>query len=151
MILYLDTSALVKRYFQESYSEEVLSRWQSAMQIVTSSVAYAEMMASMYRKKREGDLSDTLIKRIVDAFHHDWVSFIRVEVNDELNGYIQQIVKRYPLRGFDAIHLVSAIVVQERLPEQFVFACFDIRLARAAQGEGLETFPPKDETDSGIK
>ena len=146
MILYLDTSALVKRYFYEKYSDDVISRWKSATQIVTSFVAYAETMASMYRKKRESDLADTLISKITDSFHRDWESFIRVKVNDNLNGYIDRVVEKYPLRGFDAIHLASAIVIHERLPEDFVFACFDNRLARAAQSEGLETFPPEDES-----
>jgi len=107
MILYLGTSALVKRYFQEPYSDGVLSRWKSATQIVTSSVAYAETMASMYRKKREADLADTLIRNIADSIRREWESFIRVEANDELNGYIDRVVERYPLRGFDAIHLAT--------------------------------------------
>ena len=98
-------------------------------------------MASIYRKKREADLADTLIRRIADSFHEDWQSFIRVEVNDELNRYIDRVVERYPLRGFDAIHLASAMVIYEKLPEHFVFACFDDRLAGAAQSEGLATFP----------
>ena len=130
MILYLDTSALVKRYFYEPYSDDVISRWKSATQIVTSFVAYAETMASMYRKKRESALADTLIRKIADSFHHDWESFIRVEVNDNLNGYIDRVVEKYPLRGFDAIHLASAIVIHERLSEDFVFVCFDERLTR---------------------
>ena len=137
----------MKRYFREPYSDDVLSRWKSATQIVTSSVAYAETMASMYRKKRETDLADTLIRKIADIFHQDWESFIRVEVNDRLNGYIDRVVERYPLRGFDTIHLASAIVIHERLPEDFVFACFDDKLASAAQSEGLEIFPPADETN----
>jgi uncharacterized protein len=141
MILYLDTSALVKRYFREPYSEEVISRWKTATHIVTSSVAYAEMMASIFRKKREADLGDTLIRKIADSVQRDWEGFIRVEVNDELNRYIDRVVERYPLRGFDAIHLASAILIQERVPEDFVFACFDGRLARAARSQGLETFP----------
>ena len=147
MILYLDTSALVKRYFREPFSNEILARWQSAAQIVTSSVAYAEAMAALYRKKREADLPDTLVGELVESFHRDWGSFIRVEVTDELNTYIDRAIERYPLRGFDAIHLASAMVVHERLPEDFVFACFDDRLARAARSEGIETFPSADETD----
>lgn len=142
MILYLDTSALVKRYFWEPYSDEVLSKWQLAAQIITSSVAYAETMASVYRKKREANLADALIRDFLVLFHRDWESFVRVEVTDELNGYIQRAVKRYPLRGFDAIHLASAMAVHEQLHEGFVFACFDDRLARAARLEELETFPP---------
>ena len=88
-----------------------------------------------------------MIREIADSFHQDWESFIRVEVNDELTGYIDRVVEGYPLRGFDAIHLASAMVIHERLPEDFVFACFDDRLTRAAQAEGLETFPPGNATD----
>ena len=144
MVLYLDTSALVKRYFREPYSDEVISRWHSATQIATSSVAYSETMASVYRKKREADLADGLIRKIVASFHRDWATFIRVEVNDGLNEYIDRVVEGHSLRGFDAIHLASAKVIQEKLPENFVFVCFDDRLTLAAQSEGLETFPSLD-------
>jgi predicted nucleic acid-binding protein len=141
MILYLDTSALLKRYFKEPYSDEIISRWKGATEIVTSSVAYAETMASFYRKKREVGLSDKVIKKIVNSFRMDWKSFIRVELTDDLNEYIDKAVGSHPLRGFDAIHLASALTVHEMLPEDFLFACFDRRLTHAAQVEGLETFP----------
>ena len=143
--MYLDTSALVKRYFYEPGSDEIISRWKSAAQIATSSVAYAETMASVYRKKREADLAEPVINKIVEAFQRDWEGFIRVEVNDKLNEYINRVVKEYPLRGFDAIHLASATVIHERIPEGFVFACFDERLTGAAHSEGIETFPPENE------
>ncbi len=143
MILYLDTSALVKRYFREPHSDELLSRWRSATQIVTSFVAYAETMASMYLKKREADLSETFIQKIASSFQRDWESFIRIEVNQELNGHIDRVIQIHPLRGFDAIHLASALAIQERISEGFLFACFDERLTRAARREGLETFPPE--------
>jgi len=141
MILYLDTSALLKKYFKEVGSAEVIARWDEAAGIATSSVAYAETMASMYRKKRETSLEDTLIRKITNTFQKDWESFIRVEVNDGLKRHIDRVVEKYPLRGFDAIHLASAIVIHESLPEGFVFACFDDVLVRAARSEGLETFP----------
>lgn len=141
MILYLDTSAFLKRYFKEPYSDEIIFRWKEATAIVTSSVAYAETMASFYRKKREAALKDKVIKKIVHSFHVDWKSFIRVEVTDDLNEYIDKTIASHPLRGFDAIHLASALVVHERLSEQFLFACFDHRLTQAAHVEGLQTFP----------
>jgi predicted nucleic acid-binding protein len=142
MILYLDTSALVKRYFREPYSDDVISRWKSAEQIVTSSVAYAETMAAIYQKKREDGLPDKLIRKTAGTFQRDWESFIRVEVNDALNRYIDRAINRSPLRGFDAVHLASAMVLYERLPEDFLFACFDEVLSHAAGSEGFETFPP---------
>lgn len=141
MILYLDTSALLKRYFKEPYSNELLAKWKEATQIITSSVAYAETMASFYRKKREVDLSSKVFNELVNSFHLDWEAFIRVEVNEGINETVHKVVVRHPLRGFDAIHLASAIITHERINEAFLFACFDQKLINSAQIEGLATFP----------
>lgn len=141
MILYLDTSALVKRYFNEPHSKDVIEAWKLSTQIVTSSAAYAETMACIQRKRRETGGGLKPFQKITNAFHRDWLSFIRVEVTDELNGHIDRLMKNHPLRGFDAIHLASALVVYERVPEAFLFCCFDNQLLLAASKEGLETLP----------
>jgi predicted nucleic acid-binding protein len=141
MILYLDTSALVKRYFQEPFSDEVVLRWKASTEIVISSVAYAETLASFYRKKREVGLKEAAARKLIEAFRLEWKSFIRVEVNDELDEYLDRALARYPLRGFDAIHLASAVLVRESLRQDILFVCFDQVLARAARKEGFETFP----------
>ena len=47
------------------------------------------------------------------------------------------LIERHPLRGFDAIHLATAKVVHDSLQENFIFLCFDQRLANAAHEEGL--------------
>jgi predicted nucleic acid-binding protein len=106
MILYLDTSAFIKKYFKETGSDEVILKWQAATGIVTSSVAYAEAMASIHRKEREAKFGKDRLGKIIAAFRRDWNSFIRVEVNDDLNEWIDKIISRYQLRGFDAIHLL---------------------------------------------
>ena len=142
MILYLDTSALVKRYFREPYSDDTIAAWKSATQIVTSFVAYAESMACIYRKRREADIDLRSIRNTIALFQRDWESFVRVEVTEELKGTIDRVVEKYPLRGFDAIHLASALVIQERVSNDLLFACFDNRLTHAAMSEGLSTLPP---------
>jgi predicted nucleic acid-binding protein len=141
VILYLDTSALVKRYFKEPYSDQVIAKWQEATEIVTSSVAYAETLAAIYRKKRESALKDNLVKEIADALRADWNSFIRIQVNDELNEYIDKAINGHPLRGFDAIHLASAMIMNGAFPDNVLFACFDKTLTQAAIKEGIKTFP----------
>lgn len=140
MILYLDTSAILKRYFQESFSEDVSAKWKQSEMIVTSSVAYAETMATIYRKQKEAELDKKKIKKIIQAFQTDWSGFIRVEVTDDLNGYIDNVLQKHPLRGFDAIHLASALVIYEKFPRTFFFACFDQRLNQAARLESLPSF-----------
>ncbi len=67
--------------------------------------------------------------------------FHRVEVTDDLKEWIDKTVSRYPLRGFDAIHLASALIVHNSLPEEFLFACYDKKLFRAAHKTGLKTLP----------
>ncbi len=142
MILYFDTSALLKKYFKEPGSAEVVSEFKKGADIITSTVTYAETMATIHRKKREIRGEEQLFGRIIDTFQRDWDSFICVEVTNELNVLIDRLVSSHPLRGFDAIHLASAISVNERLPVGLLFACFDSKLAHAAKKENLETFPP---------
>lgn len=141
MILYLDTSALVKRYFKEPGSDLVVALFKEAEEVVTSSVAYAETLASFYRKDREGGMNTGVIKRTIDSFHKEWLGFVRVEVNDGLNAHVQNVIEKHPLRGFDAIHLASALLIHQRLPGDLTFACFDHRLMEAAGKEGLTVFP----------
>ena len=143
MILYLDTSALVKKYFKEAGSADIIALWKESIAIATSSIAYAETMASFFRKKREADISEKTINKTVDIFQKDWESFVRITATNDLNANIDRLIALHPLRGFDAIHLASALIVNERVPETFLFACFDRRLLKAAITEGLKTFPAK--------
>jgi predicted nucleic acid-binding protein len=143
VILYLDTSALLRKYFREVGSNEIIARWKKATAIVTSSVAYAEVLAAIHRKKREVKFNNETFEKILDLFRRDWNSLIRVEVTDEINEWIDKIVCRCPLRGFDAIHLTSALIVHDKLPEEFLFACYDNKLLQAAQTVGLKTLPER--------
>ena len=141
MILYLDTSALVKKYFRETGSSKVILQWKKARAIATSSIAYAEAMASFYRKRSEAYISADAFHVIIASFREDWRSLICVQVNDDLNDMIDKIISQHPLRGFDAIHLASALILHEAAPEDFLFACFDQRLVQAAVAEDLKPLP----------
>ena len=99
------------------------------------------MTSRFFRKKREADITEKTINKTINIFQKDWGSFVRIEVNNDLNEKIDRLVALHPLRGFDAIHLASALIVNERVPETFLFACFDKRLLKEAITEGLKTFP----------
>jgi hypothetical protein len=78
---------------------------------------------------------------LVAAFLKDWKSFIIVEVNDKLNELLPPLIGRHALRGFDAIHLASASILNSAVTDSFLFACYDERLLAAARAETLETLP----------
>jgi predicted nucleic acid-binding protein len=141
MILYLDTSALVKKYFKEKNSSEVITAWKSSLGIATSAVAFAELLAAVYRKGSEKRVKKIYIETVVRSFQKDWSTFIVVEVNNRLNETIHKVIAKHGLRGFDAIHLAAALTIGSAVKNNFLFACYDDRLRRAAQAEGLETLP----------
>jgi uncharacterized protein len=57
VILYLDTSALVKIYVEETRSTDVRENAKRAEGLATSRIAYAEAQAAFARKRREKGLS----------------------------------------------------------------------------------------------
>jgi predicted nucleic acid-binding protein len=138
---YFDTSALAKRYVREPGSEGIIDLWRASTAIFTSAVTYAEMMASLHRKRREVVVSAKTFERLLVSFREDWRSLYCIEVSGGLHLPIDRLVAAHPLRGFDAIHLASAVLVYQKIPTDFVFACFDQQLLHAARREGLPTFP----------
>ena len=58
-------------------------------------------------------------------------------INNDLNALIEDLAARHPLRGFDAIHLASAITFTQSENVEMVFACFDDTLNQSALKEGL--------------
>jgi len=142
VILYCDTSAFVKLYFDESYSAEVSELRREAEAVAMSVVGYAEFLAAMNRKRREGDLETRTYQSVAAGFREDWQDLVRVEISDELNLLVARLLRSYPLRGFDAIHLASALLLRDRLKARDIwFASFDGRQREAACKENLRVVP----------
>lgn len=136
MILYLDTSALVKLYIEEAGSDEVREWAGDAEALAASRVALAELAAAVARRWREGDLTDPEAAAIRSAIAEDWQHLVVVEV-DEHRAADEAF--RSDLRGFDAIHLAAALQVRDALGDVPIgFACFDSRLGRAASARGFD-------------
>ncbi len=132
MILYLDTSALVKLYVEEAGAEEVANWVDDATTVTTCRIAYAEARAAFARHRREGGLTTTLWRRTVANLDDDWSRFAIVEVTDGLVRSAGRLADRHALRGFDAIHLAAALELQDDR-NQVRFGCFDTGLCQAAK------------------
>jgi predicted nucleic acid-binding protein len=108
-MIYLDTSALIKRFVAEAGSETVNDLVGKAPPIVTAKIAFAEVHAGLKRKHREGSLSGRDYALSVRQFEDDWESYIRVDLRDEILRLARDLIRQHPLRGFEAIHLSSAL------------------------------------------
>ena len=133
MILYLDTSSLLKLYVNEQQSD-LVHHWTRQVDVLcTSRVAYAEAMAALSRRWRQRDLDDVGFQRIRRAFTGEWQDFAVVNVDEVRAG---ELAIRHGLRGFDAIHLAAAIEISGSVQgTRFFFSSFDIQLNRAATAE----------------
>ncbi len=135
MILYLDTSSLVKLYLDEDYSELVHSWADRAEVLFTSRVALAEAVAAFAKRWRQGHFADQDFEATRNAVMDDWPSFSSVDVDEVAAA---ELAARLTLRGFDAIHLAAAIGVFSRAEgAPTFFSSFDRQLNQAARLEGL--------------
>ncbi len=84
MILYLDTSALVKIYVQETRSADVRENAKQAKSLATSRVAYAEARAAFARKRRERGLSRADYRSVVTDLDQDWDDYFIGDVSESV-------------------------------------------------------------------
>ena len=135
MILYLDTSSLVKLYLEEAHSGSVRQWVTEAELVATCRVAYPETLSALTRRCRNGDLSRRDFDLLVRCFTDEWGSYAALDF-DELEA--GRLVKEHGLRGFDAVHLAAAKTLKNPdQPVSLAFASFDANLNRAAAAEGL--------------
>ncbi|MGC1955629.1 MAG: type II toxin-antitoxin system VapC family toxin [Gammaproteobacteria bacterium] len=136
MILYFDTSSLVKLYIDEEHTKDVKCWAEDAELIATSRVAYPEAVAAFARRHRNGDLDKPALIRIHEALTQQWEDFAVVDVDEIKAG---ELALKHALRGFDAIHLEAAIRLRGQATEVTVsFSSFDRQLNRAAAAEGFQ-------------
>src|ERR1700693_997897 len=108
-MLYLDASALIKRYLNEKGSRIVIARFESGEQIFTSMLSFGEVHATIARKLRSRELDADEIARLRELFERDWLSGLSVlDLNLRTMSALPRLAERFPIRARDAIHLSAA-------------------------------------------
>jgi len=144
MILYLDTSALVKPIVRERGFDEVVDWFERADLVASSAVSYAEACSALGQNDRRRGKSPSRLGEWLVALDEYWNEVMRVPVAEWAAG---RLALAHELRGMDAIQLAAAVTLRERLragaddpsPVEIVFAAFDQRLLEAAEREGFTT------------
>lgn len=152
-MLYLDSSALVKRYLRGRGTDLLEPRFHRGEKIFTSALSYAEIQAALARKWRKQEIERTDFLEARKKFVRDWVFSLNVvDLETRIMTAVPDLVEQYPLRGSDAVHLSTAIWLRDMssLGFDFVgseraleFGVADRALARAARELGLTVFNPE--------
>jgi predicted nucleic acid-binding protein len=148
LILYLDTSALVKLFFHEAGSKLVVDLVNKADSVITSQVAYAESCSALARRKRDRRLTDDEFRTAKKQLDDLWPQMDTILIDEIKAG---ELAIKHIIRGFDAIHLAAALELRTIDEKSFevTFCSFDDRQNEAARLEDL-TVPefPTDATES---
>jgi uncharacterized protein len=138
MVVYLDTSSMVKLYVEEDESVKVESLVRSSEILATSIVAYAEARAAFARRFREGAFTSREHKRIKEFFDKDWSSYLILTITDDMIKLAGNLAEKHALRGFDSIHLASALTLKREISSTITFSCFDDNLQKAYDRESIK-------------
>ena len=137
MILYLDTSALVKLYVAEAGTEAVATAVERAQAWVTVRVTYAEARAAFAQHSRARGIAAGALRRVVRQLDEEWGHYSIVEVTDALVRRAGVLAERHRLRGYDAVQLSAAVDLRVAGASDVAFASFDVRLNQAARRERM--------------
>jgi predicted nucleic acid-binding protein len=142
-MIYLDSSALVKRYVEEDGSDKVQLLISETDIVFVCRLAYPETLSAITRRQRIGDISDRSFKRVKEQFKSDWEGMTIVEIRNETLQFVDVIIDRYALKGADSVHLSSALWLKRIMKSDIAFVASDVALLVAAQKEKLKTVNPE--------
>ncbi len=132
MILYLDTSALLKTYFEEEGSALVAEGIDRADLVATCWIAYVEARAAFARR-----LSPEDRRRARGGLDREWSRYFKIEATETLIREAAAVADTYRLRGYDAMHLAAARALRERRIGAVAFGSWDREQEEAASRDGF--------------
>ena len=141
MNVYLDASAMVKSYIAETGSTEVRHLMTLADMLATSLLSRVEVPAAIAKAVYVGWVERERAIAVLQIFRVQWPDYMRVQATEALMALADTLACDQGLRGYDAVHLASAITWQEVLGEPVTLATYDKQLWEAASRVGLVSWP----------
>ena len=136
MTLYVDTSALVRRYLHDRHRALVLDAMGAEEAWAASALVRAEAQVALHRaavsSRQQGELWR--------ALRDEWEAFWVVPLDDRCLARAVEVGAEFGVRIGDAVHLAAA----DRLPSPVRYLTFDRRQIPAAAALGFEVVSPVD-------
>jgi len=131
---FFDSSAFVKRYIEETGSQDVEALYMAATELAVSVVCIPEVISALNRRVRERDLSRRQYETVKDNMFEDVRDAEIVSLTPEVIATCTSILEASPVRAMDALHVACAIQWGAEL-----FVSADERQVSAARKARLRT------------
>lgn len=132
MIVYLDTSALVKAYVDDTGTDIVLEHLQAADIAASHEIAYVEARSAYVRLARDGRLTQSELDQVKTEFESDWKRYAIVGSDPAFLRRAAELAEAFALRAYDSVHLAAAEYMAGGVDDPVTFLCFDRKLCQAA-------------------
>lgn len=133
MRVFLDSSALVKRYIGEAGTDEVLAWCDKATELAVAVIAVPEVVSAFRRLVRDNRLNETQYAALKADLRADLADALLCEVSPQVVQRAIAALEAHPLRAMNALHVGAALVAGAE-----VFVSADARQCAAAVQLGLE-------------
>ncbi len=133
MKVFMDSSALAKRYLDEAGSDEVDRILADATSLGLSVLCVPEVISALCRRRRESSITRRQYQEAKQALLDDVHDAHVINLTPSVVRSAVDALESNVLRAMDALHIGSAV---EWEPELFVSA--DARQIEAASGSGLQ-------------
>ncbi len=141
MILFCDTSALMKLLVDEAQSNQMRQISTTVDAIGVCRISWAETMAALARLQREDPINNEDLDLARQQLTQSWRTFTIVEVSQPLVETAGRFADIFALRGYDSVQLAAAHELQVSTEQKVLFACYDRRLNQAAELLQLQVLP----------
>lgn len=141
-LLFFDTSALVKRYYEEPGTDVVDAMIEGDGTVVISSLSVVETVSAFRRKYNRTGISESRVNDLLSAFFEEALTkFVIVPMAESVLQLAFTLVLDGDLRTLDGLQLSTALGLDtDDEPLRFVTA--DAELAAAAEANGLPVSNP---------
>lgn len=139
MILFFDTSALIKRYISEKGSENVDALMNRCGSIVVSAITEIEACSTFKRLLVEKAISAGDYTVLLSEFEKDYPFFTSVVFDQTVAANAKLLIEKYQLKTLDSIQLGTALLYKDEI--DYFVAC-DMKLIQSGKKEGLRTVNP---------
>lgn len=137
-LAFWDSSAFVKLLIGEVGSEDAENVWNDPTPAVASRFVVPEVAAALAAASRGGRLDRASRDTAVRQWRRYQAEVDLVELRPGIANLAADLTLVHPLSGADAVHLATALVLEDA---EVIVATWDRRLATAAVAEGLPVIP----------
>lgn len=139
MVLFFDTSALIKRYVVENGTEAVEKLLGKSKKILVSSFTKLESCSTARRLLQEKRYSEEEYRTLLNEIELDFNYYTLIRYDENVEVIAKEVIDLHQLKTLDALQLASCL--RHRVIVQF-FVCCDEKLLKAAAREGLSVVNP---------